>query len=173
VATGTVRILAIIETAKGVRDIDAIARATPRLRRLLFGAVDLSRDLGTPVDEESVASQARFAIACASRAAGLEPPMDAPLLAIEDEEHLRASARRAQAQGFRGKLCIHPAQIAIVNAAFSPSAAEVERARNVVAAFEEAEKAGRAALVVDGEMVDYPVVERARQLIAMTHDRNR
>jgi citrate lyase subunit beta/citryl-CoA lyase len=173
VPAGSVSIFAIIETARGVREIDAIARATPRLRRLLFGAVDLSSDLGTPVEEESVASQARFAIACASRAAGLEPPMDAPQLAIDDDERLRTSARRAKAQGFRGKLCIHPAQIAIVNAAFSPSAAEIERARRIVAAFEEAEKAGRAALVVDGEMVDYPVVERARQLIAMSHDRNR
>jgi len=165
-------VMALIETAKGLRDVDAIARSTPRLRRLVFGAVDFSTDLGTAVEEESVASQVRFAIACASRAASLEAPMDAPQLAINDEAKLRSSAQRAKAQGFGGKLCIHPAQIGIVHEVFSPGEAEIERARRIVAAFAQAEAQGHAALTVDGEMVDYPVVERARRVLASERSRS-
>jgi citrate lyase subunit beta/citryl-CoA lyase len=164
-AAGSVALLALIETAKGLREVDAIARAAPRLRRLAFGAVDFANDLGTAVEEDSVVSAVRLALACASRAAGLEPPIDAPQLAIHDDDRLRAAAVRAKAQGFAGKLCIHPAQIGIVNETFAPTATEVERARRIVAAFDRAEREGVAALSVDGEMVDYPVVERARRTL--------
>lgn len=163
----SVGVMAIIETAKGLCEANRIAAVTPRLGRLLFGAVDFASDLMTPIDEETVISQARFAIACASRAASLERPMDAPQLALHDDEALRAAALRARAQGFAGKLCIHPGQIAIVNEVFSATAAEITRATRIVAAFAEAEAKGVAALTVDGEMVDYPVVERARQILAI------
>jgi citrate lyase subunit beta/citryl-CoA lyase len=166
-AAGSIALLALIETAKGLREVDAIARAAPRLRRLAFGAVDFATDLGTAVEEDSVVSAARVALACASRAAGLEPPIDAPELAMHHDDRLRAAAVRAKAQGFAGKLCIHPAQIGIVNQTFSPTVAEVERARQIVAAFERAEREGVAALSVDGEMVDYPVVERARRTLSL------
>lgn len=164
-ARGSVPLMALIESARAVRDVDAIARASPRLRRLAFGAVDLGNDLGTAVEEESVVTHVRIAMACASRAAGLEPPMDAPQLAIHDEARLRAAASLAKAQGFTGKLCIHPAQVAPVNEAFTPDASEVERARRIVAAFEAAEAQGRGAVAVDGIMVDYPVVDRARKTL--------
>jgi citrate lyase subunit beta/citryl-CoA lyase len=162
----SIGLLAIIETAKGLTAIDAIAGASPRLRRLALGAVDLASDLMTDLDDEAVAAQARFAIARASRSASLERPIDTPLVTLNDEARLRATAMRARAFGFSGKLCIHPAQIAIVNEVFSPTAGELERAARIVAAFEAAEADGRAALSVDGEMVDYPVVERARRTLA-------
>ncbi len=162
---GGVPLMALIESARGVRAIDPIARAAPRLRRLAFGGVDFSNDLGTAVEEESVVSHVRIAMACASRAAGLEPPMDAPQLAIHDEVRLRAAAGLAKAQGFTGKLCIHPAQVAPVNEAFMPDASEIDRARRIVAAFEAAEGQGQGAVAVDGIMVDYPVVERARRTL--------
>lgn len=164
---GGVGLLALIETARGLSRVNVIAASTPRLRRLAFGAVDFAGDLMTAVEEEAMTSHARFALACASRAASLERPMDAPQLAVHDDERLRAAALRAQAQGFGGKLCIHPAQIAIVHEVFSPTAAEIERAARIVAAFDEAEADGRAALTVDGEMVDYPVVVRARRVLAL------
>lgn len=165
-------LLALIETARGYTQLDRIAGATSRLRRLLFGAVDFACDLGTEVEENAVNSQVRIAMACASRAAALDAPMDAPQLAIRDESGLRAAAHVARAQGFAGKLCIHPAQVPTVNEVFSPNAAEVEYARRIVAAFDESEAAGQGALLVDGKMVDYPVVERARRVLSTTTTRD-
>lgn len=163
---GTLGVQGMIETARGLRAIDAIAHGSPRLRRLVFGAVDFAADLGTGVEDDAVTVPVRVAIAGASRAAGLEPPLDAPQMAVRDDARLRASAIRARSLGFGGKLCIHPAQVATVNDVFAPTADELAWARRVVTAFDEAEAQGRAALTVDGNMVDYPVVERARRLLA-------
>jgi len=165
--TRAVSLVAIIETARGLTAVDAIASASPRLRRLAFGAIDMSTDLMSDVNDESVAAHARFAIARASRSAGLERPIDTPLPAYGDDARLRETALRARAFGFAGKLCIHPRQIDIVNDAFGPDTEELARAGRIVAAFDAAEADGRAALTVDGEMVDYPVVERARRTLAL------
>lgn len=164
----SVPLMAIIETAKGLAAVDAIAAASPRLRRLVFGAVDLANDMMIDLDDEAGApAQARFAIARASRAASLEPPLDTAFVDIHNEQRLRATALRARALGFSGKACIHPTQIDIVNEVFSPSSEELERAARIIGAFELAEAQGRAAVLVDGQMVDYPVVERARRTIAL------
>ena len=161
-------LMAIVETARGLVAVDAIAAASPRLRRLVFGAVDLASDMLIDLDDDDgAAAQARFAIARASRAAGLEAPLDTAFVDIHDSERLRASALRARALGFAGKACIHPAQLEIVNQVFSPGADEVARARRIVEAFARAEAEGQAALSVDGQMVDYPVVERARRILAL------
>jgi citrate lyase subunit beta/citryl-CoA lyase len=159
-------VMPIIETARGLTSVDAIATATPRIKRLLFGAVDLAADMAIDLDDDGGAiAQARFAIARASRAASLEPPFDTAFVDIKDGERLRASAERARALGFSGKACIHPAQIDIVNQVFTPSADELERAARIVAAFERAEASGHAAVALDGQMIDYPVVEKARRLL--------
>ena len=164
----SVALMAIIETAKGLTAVDAIAAATPRLRRLVFGAVDLASDMMIDLDDEAGASaQARFAIARASRAALLESPLDTAFVDIHDEQRLRATSVRARALGFSGKACIHPGQIDIVNQVFSPDPRELERAARIVGAFELAEAQGHAAVSVDGQMVDYPVVERARRILAL------
>ena len=157
----------IVETALGLQHVDAIAAAAPRLRRLMFGAVDLAADLGIDIaDDAGATSQARFAIAVASRAAGLEPPVDTAYTDIPNVEGLRATTSRALALGYTGKACIHPAQIEVVNAVFTPAPAQVDWARRVVETFEAAERQGLAAVTLDGQMLDYPVVEKARRLLA-------
>ena len=159
-------VMPIIETARGLGAVDAIAAATPRIKRLLFGAVDLAADMTLDLDDESGAiAQARFAIARASRAASLESPFDSAFVDLKDGERLRASAERARALGFSGKACIHPAQIDIVNQVFTPTPDELERAARIVAAFAQAEASGQAAVALEGQMIDYPVVEKARRLL--------
>jgi citrate lyase subunit beta/citryl-CoA lyase len=160
-------LMPIIETAKGLASADAIAAATPRIKRLFFGAVDLAADMTIdPDDDAGAIAQARFAIARASRAGSLEPPFDTAFVDLKNEERLRATAESARALGFTGKACIHPAQIDIVNQVFTPRPEELERAARIVAAFERAEASGRAAVALDGQMIDYPVVEKARRLLA-------
>ena len=101
-----------------------------------------------------------------SAAAGLRGPIDQVWLDVRDPTGLGADCTLARSLGFRGKACIHPDQVEIVNDAFSPSERELDRARDVVAAFEQAEREGLGVIALDGEMIDRPVVERARLLIA-------
>lgn len=160
-------VMGIIETARGLAQVDAIAAASPRLRRLMFGAVDLAADLSIDLgDDTGATTQARFAVACASRAAGLAAPMDTAYTDIPNLDGLRATAERARGLGYRGKACIHPGQVEAVNAVFTPTQKETAWARRVVEAFAEAEAQGLAATTLDGQMLDYPVVERARRLLA-------
>lgn len=162
-----IEIVPIIETARGLGAVDDIARASPRVRRIAFGAVDLALDMGLDSrDEESALVAPRFAIARASRAAGLNGPLDTAWVDISDLSGLRQSAERARAMGYRGKCCIHLSQIAAVNAVFTPNGEQLAAARRVVDAFESAEASGLAAISVDGRMIDYPVVEAARRLLA-------
>ena len=102
-----------------------------------------------------------------SRAAGLERPVDGVVVQVRDQERLRASARRARRMGFGGKLCIHPDQVAACNEVYSPSVDEVEQARRIVAAYEAARARGTGAITLDGQLVDTPVLEQARQLLAL------
>ena len=163
---GRLEVLPIVETAKGVAAAAAIAAASGRVRRLALGAVDLALDMDLELaDDAGAINQARFALTLASRAAGLAGPVDTVFTEIADPAGLEISARRARAMGFSGKMCIHPAQIETVHAVFSPSAAEVERARAIVSAFAVAEAQGLAAVSVDGMMVDYPVVLKARRTL--------
>lgn len=164
---GGIEIMPIVETARGLAAAAEIARASRRIRRLAFGAVDLALDLDIDIaDETGPMAQARFLLALASRQAGLQGPIDTVFVDFRDLEGLRASAVRARAAGFSGKACIHPAQLAIVNAVFAPSEAELAYAREIVAAFEAAEAAGAAAVSLGDVMVDYPVVEKARRVLA-------
>lgn len=165
-AAGSIGLAPIIETAAGIAAAGEIARASPRVQRLVFGAVDLALDMDLDLDDDQGAiAQARFAIALASRAAGLPGPMDTAFVDIPALDRLRASAVRARAMGYGGKLCIHPAQIEVVNEVFTPTARELERARRIVDAFDAAERAGLAAVSLDGAMIDYPVVLKARRVL--------
>ena len=101
----------------------------------------------------------------ASRAAGIEAPLDTVWVDLQDEEGLEASTRTALAMGFQGKMCIHPNQIAVVNRVFTPTNAEIDFAERVVAAFAQAEKAGSAAIQLDGKFIDYPIVYRAQRVL--------
>jgi citrate lyase subunit beta/citryl-CoA lyase len=164
---GGIDLVPIIETALGMRDIGAIAASGSRTKRLAFGAGDYTLDLGMIWSRDEVElAPARSAVVMASRAAGIEPPIDTVWADLRDSEGLARSAALAAALGFQGKMCIHPDQIAVTNAAFSPSEQQLSWAKRVVAAFDEAEAKGLASIQLEGQFIDYPIVQRARQVIA-------
>ncbi len=167
IAAGSVGLAGIVETALGVAAAGEIAAAGSRLRWLMFGAVDLALDMNGGLDDElGLIGHARFAVALASRTAGLPGPIDTAFVDIKGLDRLRVSSGRARAMGYSGKACIHPAQIAVVNEVFSPSEAELAGARRIVEAFVAAECAGSAAIAVDGAMIDYPVFLKAQRMLA-------
>jgi len=183
---GSIRIMPIIESAKGVLAAYEIARASQRNSALCFGYEDFSRDIQSKPDIVKVAhvqddgSQkvniqlnpvsyidsllARQIIILASRAADIEP-LDSSYSDIENTEGLLNSCYEARALGFTGKSVIHPSQIPYVKKAFLPSDEEVQYAKAVIAAYEESLKAGKGAVAIDGQMIDIPVVEKARRII--------
>ena len=159
-------IIAIVETAEGLRG--AYETATSQsVVGLVLGAVDLGVALGLerrPDGHEIL--YARSSIVVDSAAGRLRGPIDQVWLDVRDLTGLLDDCILARSLGFRGKACIHPDQVAIVNEAFSPSDHELDRAREIVAAFDQAELEGLGVIALDGEMVDLPVVEHARLLIA-------
>jgi citrate lyase subunit beta/citryl-CoA lyase len=153
----------IIESAMGVWKALEIAR-TPGVERLIFGSVDFELDLDCDGSWDALL-HARSRIVLASRVAGIPSPVDGVTVAIDDERQLEEDSSKARALGFAGKLCIHPRQVAVVNAAFSPSADEIAKARRIVEAYE---RANGAAVSVDGRMVDLPVLLKARRIVGST-----
>ena len=163
---GTVELLPLVESARGVEDAPEIATATGRVRRLAYGVADYSLDLGLQPDPgEAGLAYLRARLVHASRAAGREPPIDSVVVEIRDLERLRESALRARALGLGGKLCLHPDQVPVVNEVFGPTAEELARARAIVAAYDAARERGEAAVTVEGAFVDAPVAEKARRLL--------
>ena len=169
---GEIELYAIVETARGVLEAPAIARTRMlRPHRLCFGAGDFTRDIGVEWSrEERESFTARSIIVLASRAAGLPAPIDSVFVDFNDAEGLAASTRAAKHLGFRGKLLIHPSQVAIANDIFTPTAEEVAWARRVMDGLAVAERDGLGAFVVDGRMVDYPIVERAADILNVWND---
>ena len=164
---GTVELLPLVESARGVEDAPEIATATGRVHRLAYGVADYSLDLGLQPDPgEAGLAYLRARLVHASRAAGREPPIDSVVVEIRDLERLRESALRARALGLGGKLCLHPDQVPVVNEVFGPTAEELARARAIVAAYDAARERGEAAVTVEGACVDAPVAEKARILLA-------
>jgi citrate lyase subunit beta/citryl-CoA lyase len=164
---GGIDLVPIIETASGMSNIGAIAGSGSRTKRLAFGAGDYTLDLGMVWSrDEAELLPARSAVVMASRAAGIEPPLDTVWADLRDAEGFARSAELGAALGFQGKMCIHPDQISVTNTAFSPSPQQFNWALRVVAAFEEAEANGLASIQLDGQFIDYPIVQRARQVVA-------
>jgi citrate lyase subunit beta/citryl-CoA lyase len=167
-APGAIDLIPIIETARGVQHAYEIATAGTRLQRLAFGAGDFTRDIGVRWSRREIESQyARSALVIAARAAGLEPPLDSVWVDLRDRRGLGRSARLAKQLGFQGKMCIHPSQVEPVNAVFSPTREEVALATQVVEAFRAAEARGLASIQLDGQFIDYPIVEAAQRLLAI------
>ena len=170
---GAIDLMPIVETARGLvvlRDLARAAAALPsgRVRRLAFGAGDYTTDLGiTWTLHEDELTPARSECVLASRAAGLEPPIDTVFIELRETAAFEASCARGAVLGFQGRLCIHPDQIAPANAAYSPPDAEITRARRIVEAFAEAEAGGLASIQVDGRFVDYPIVQKAERILAI------
>lgn len=163
---GQVRLLPVIESARGIVNAAAIARASGRTCAVGFGAEDFTADVRmTRTREGAELAWSRSAVSVAAHAAGAEP-VDGIFADFRDEAGLRADAQEARRLGYTGKMLIHPAQIVPVHAVFAPSAEEVEHARRVVAAFEDARAAGSGVAVVDGAMVDRPVFLRAERVLA-------
>ena len=159
-------LLAIVETAAGLRSAHATA-SDPAVHGLMLGAADLGAELGLePRADGLELLHARSTLVVDSAAAGVRAPFDAVCLALRDEDALRQETELARSLGLGGKACIHPAQVAVVNDVFSPSPDELDEAREVVSAYEEAVRDGRGALTVKGKMVDLPLVARARATLA-------
>lgn len=157
----------LVETARGIWNVLAVAQA-PNVGALLFGALDYQADLGTGDDD---LLYARSRLVLASRVAGIDPPVDGITQSVDDLELLRRDCQRARQLGFGAKLCIHPAQVDVVNRCFAPSADDLDWAKRVVDAFARSE--GNAALL-DGKMIDRPVLVRAQAMLAeaRTHVRD-
>ena len=172
---GSVDLIPQLETAAGVQRIERIVQAGSlrtykpapwRVRRVAFGAGDFANDVGLSVSmDEPELAEARARLVMLSRAAGLENPLDSPWFHLKEPEGFARALERSRRGGFQGRLCIHPDQVGPVNAAYMPSAEELAQAARIVAAFREAEAKGAAAIVVDGQMVDYPIVYRAQALL--------
>jgi citrate lyase subunit beta/citryl-CoA lyase len=168
-ARGTIRVVPSIESAGGLLEARAIAAGADRVIALLFGAEDFARDLSLPAEREGEAAEllyARSAVVVAAVAAR-KHALDGIWPDVGDAEGLRRDAVQARRLGFSGKSLIHPAQIDTVNEVFSPSAAEVSHARRVVDAFEDARKKGHGAIALNGNLLDQPIVERARRTLAL------
>ena len=166
--------IACRSAAAGVHRIDRVLQARSlrpykgpwRVKRVAFGAADYAHELGLTVGlEETELAEVRARVVLASRAAGLEGPIDSPWFHFKEAGGFARALERSRRGGFQGRLCVHPDQIAPVNAAYLPSGEELARAERIVAAFKQAEAKGEAAVQVDGEMVDYPVAYRAQALL--------
>lgn len=154
----------LVESALGVLSLAELA-ACAGVQRLTYGALDLGLDLGLTAGSEAAGvmlDQLRYALVLHSRANDLQPPLESVYPAFNDDDGLTAAIRRSRDMGLVGSMCIHPRQVAVVHAALAPSAEELDWARRVI----DAGADGAAAYSLDGQMVDAPVIARARRLLA-------
>lgn len=167
IEAGTVGLMLLIETALGVENAFAIATASSRVKALFLGAEDLSADLQCKRTKEGrEIAYARSRLVVAARAAGVEV-YDTPFTDVNDDEGIEIDAMLAKSLGFSGKASISPRHINTINRVFSPTAAEIDYAYEVMEAIALAKKQGKGAIALRGKMIDAPIVTRARQTIAM------
>ncbi len=164
--TGTVNIIPLIESAEGILNSREISAASPRLVGLSLGAEDLAVDMGLQRSEEAREIEwPRAQLATAAAAADLAA-IDTPEPDYTDMEHLERDSSYARSLGFRGKYCIHPGQVEVVNRVFSPTEQEITEARDVVRLLDkEGIAKGRAAIPVNGKMIDTPIYWQAKRLL--------
>lgn len=164
---GSIKIIPWIESAKAVWGAREIAESSPRIVAIAFGAEDFTNDMGTErTDAGEEVSVPRAMVPVAAKA-GDVASLDSPYVNFQDRDGLRRDAKRGRQMGFTGKFAIHPSQLDTINEVFSPSEEEIEYARRVMEAWEQAESGGRGSLALDGRMVDVPVVKRAQNLLAL------
>ncbi|HEY7164777.1 MAG TPA: aldolase/citrate lyase family protein, partial [Candidatus Binatia bacterium] len=147
----------------------AIAAASPRVCGLMFGAEDFGRELGLPTSREGEARDmlyARSALVIAAASAHVQP-VDGVWVDLKDMDGLIGFARQSRRLGFSGMSSIHPSQIDPINKQFSPTADEIAYAEKVVQAFEEANARGDGSIALGGQLIDRPIVERARRTLEM------
>ncbi len=170
VETGTVGLVALIETAFGVENAYSIATACPRVKALFLGAEDLTADLRCKRTKEGREIEyARTRLVMAARAAGVEV-YDTPFTDVNDDEGIETDVQLAQSLGFSGKAAISPRHVEVINRIFSPTAEDIEYAYEVMDAIALAKKQGKGAIALRGKMIDAPIVARAEMTIAMAED---
>ncbi|MDT8861006.1 CoA ester lyase [Alkalihalobacillus sp. MEB130] len=166
--TDNFEVIPLIESAKGIQFIYEIVTADEMVSRLAFGSIDFSLDIDCQLTSNGYELLfARSQIVIASKAAGVAGPIDAVFPDLNNESGLKNEADFARQIGFKAKLIIHPKQIETVHHVFSPSKEEIEEAKQIVSAFEEAEKQGVASISVDNKLVDYPVYRRAKEILSI------
>ena len=166
-------LLLLLETPCAILRAAEIAAADAPVAALVLGAEDLTASLAverTVDGEELVFARGQIAMAAAAVRA---EAIDAVFTNLKDAESLRRDCTRARALGFRGKMAIHPNQIEVINDVFTPSAAEVDRATGIIAAYEAAHATGEGVTTLEGLMVELPIVERARRILAIAARRPR
>ena len=169
---GQVRLLPIVETALGLVRCEELALSAPaRVVTMIFGLGDFSVDIGVDLTREATELlYGRSRVVVAARAGGLPPPIDGPYLDIHDLDGLVENSLLSRRLGFQGRVVVYPAQVEPVQRAYSElTPEELEQARRVVEAFEEAESSGLASIQVDGRFIDYPLYYRARRRLEL-HD---
>jgi len=168
-AVGTIRLLISIESAKGLLRAYDILSCSPRILGVFLGAEDYSLDLGLPVTRSGAGQEALFArstivvAAAASRIFSI----DQGYVDFHDLDALRRAAKTGRELGFTGSWCIHPDQVAVVNEIYSPQPEEVDLARRVVKAFDDAKRQGLGAVMMGGQFVEIPIVERAQRTLRL------
>jgi citrate lyase beta subunit len=163
---GSVRVLAIIETALGIMNVKEIARASPRVEALMFGAEDLAGDVGAKRTRAGwEVFYARSAVVTAAAAYGLQA-LDMVLIDLSDLQRLEEECVFARQMGYEGKMAIHPRQVEVINRVFAPSSAEIEQAQRLLQAHTEQQAAGSGVFTLDGKMVDMPMVKMAERILA-------
>jgi citrate lyase subunit beta / citryl-CoA lyase len=166
---GHTAMLVLIESALGIHRAAEILAADDRIETGIIGFVDFMLDLGIDVIDTTDGAEellvARSSLVLAARVAGRRPPLDGPFIDITAGERFESQCAQARRLGFAGKMLIHPSQVALSHRGFAPTAGEAELARRVVDQFAEAEAKGVAAIVVDGRLVDYPVMLRAQRIV--------
>lgn len=166
---GSLRMLVLIESAAGIHNAVDILSASERVETGIFGFVDFMLDLGMDVIDTSENTEEllvpRSSLVLAARVAGRRQPLDGPFIDISASARFLAQCAQARRLGFGGKMLIHPSQVELTHRGFAPTADEAEQARRVVEQFAQAEAEGVAAIVVDGRLVDYPVMMRAQRIV--------
>jgi citrate lyase subunit beta/citryl-CoA lyase len=168
-AKGSVKLLIAIESPKGLLNAPAIAAASSRNVGIIFGAEDYGREIGLPTVREGEARDliyARSAIVVAAASAHVQA-VDGVWVDLNDSAGLLGFAKQARQLGFSGMSCIHPSQVDAINTVFSPTADELEYCQKVLQAFEEANARGDGSIAFGGQLIDRPIVERARRTIDM------
>ena len=165
----SIKLLLAIESPRGLMNAYELADSSSRVIGLMFGAEDFGKELGLPFQREGEARDllyARSAMVTAAAAANVQA-VDGVWPSLEDTDGLKTFALQSRRLGFTGMSLIHPSQVDAVNAAFTPTPEETEYCRKVVAAYEEAEQRGEGAIAFGGQLLDRPIVERARRTLAL------
>jgi len=169
VELGSTKIIAWIESASAIVNVNSIASASDRMLGIAFGGEDFTNDMGIQRSETGIEIlYPRSVVAVAAKAAGITA-IDTPYVNFRDNNGLEQEIKSVLPLGFKAKFAIHPGQLQSINNLFSPSEEAIEYAKKVIEVFEEAERNGSGATSLDGKMIDVPVVKRARNLLELAN----